>query len=193
MSINSTVLDGDRQPLPINSLERVKLELDVELSVSTGLGYPGASDNYCGRGRLTCTNYRLVFVNGLGASRFDTFMVTWNKIEEGVVDPPSIWNFWRGSSAYASTVHPLEDEDALNGDARLNVQCGSREDALKLMDLVRASRWTGHLDPENTAEPPPMYPLSPPPKYEEAITQTAAPERDNVPHPNCPIQAGHSP
>jgi hypothetical protein len=99
-------------------------------------------------------------------------MATWNKIDEESVDLPAWWNLWRGGKVCKCIVHPLEDEDALRGQAKFQVECETHEDAERLAKLVKDSRWTGHLDPENTAEPPPAYPItpSPPPRYEDLLT-----------------------
>jgi hypothetical protein len=162
MSINSVVLDGERLPLPINSLEQTKLEFpSVTMTVSTGVGYPGASSTFHGVGLLRCTNYRLLFVTDPTLPLFDTLMTTWNKIDEGRV----VRSWWPWSRpTYETIVHPLEDEESLCGRAKLTLQFNDPDDVEKLAHCVRESRWTGHLDPENTAEPPPPYP---PPEYKD--------------------------
>lgn len=203
MSINGVVLDEQRRPLPINSLERTKLTISpVTLELTTGLGYPGASNSYYARGVITCTNYRLVFVTDPALPLFDSFMVTWNKIDTGFLTSKRPWwmrPFGKLFSTTATTndatifecpVHPLEDEPQLVGEATLRITLPDAEQARTLSQLVKDSRWTGHLDPENSAEPPPAYPVSvspgppaggtnpavaaimtssPPPCYEQAV------------------------
>lgn len=200
MSINGVVLDERRHPLPINSLERTKLTISpVTLELTTGLGYPGVSNSYYAQGILTCTNYRLVFVTDPALPLFDSFMVTWNKIDPGFLTSKRPW--WmrpfgklfspatNDSTIFECLVHPLEDEPQLTGEATLRITLPDAEQARILSQLVKDSRWTGHLDPENSAEPPPAYPTltqsgpveeanpgiatlippPPPPCYEQAI------------------------
>lgn len=201
MSINGVVLDERRRPLPINSLEHTKLTISpVTLELTTGLGYPGASNSYHARGALTCTNYRLVFVTGPALPLFDSFMVTWNKIGTGSLTSRRPW--WMRpfgkllSSAgdsptiFECPVHPLEDEAQLVGQATLRIAFPDAEQARALSQLVRDSRWTGHLDPENSAEPPPAYPTSTSPSATVATTTDAA--TLSPPPPPCYEQAMRS-
>ena len=178
MSVNSAVLDEGNTPLPLNSLERTKLRLGgVTMTVHTGLGYPGASKSYRGEGTLFCTNYRMVFVCEPKLPFFESFFVTWNKVDEGRVHRAAAW-WWRrllgGRAAYQTTVYPVEGDASLDGPASLKIEFSSGEEAEAFAACVRESRWTGHLDPENTAEPPPPYPVepSPPPKYDQVVGAT---------------------
>lgn len=176
MSINGVVLDSDRMPLPINSLEKYKATIGgITLSLQTGLGYPGASNSYYGTGKLVLTSYRMVFISDPPLPLFDSFMVTWNKIEEGKIRRPNRFWTWLGRKdlTFEATVQPLEDENALIGIADLELTSSIADEIELIAKIVKESRWTGHLDPENTAEPPPAYPKetadSPPPNYEDAL------------------------
>lgn len=173
------VLDEkSRKPLPINSLERTKLQIpEVTLSLQTGAGYPGASNSYYGVGNLTCTNYRLIFTSEPPLPLFDSLMVTWNQMDVGEI---TSHGWWKKSYGYAMIVRPLEDEEQLRGTARLRIGFGDKCMAETFAKVVKESRWTGHLDPENAAEPPPAYPIvsqsrsnnnTPPPTYDSAINQ----------------------
>lgn len=180
MSINGVVLDADRNPLPLNSLEKVAITIyPAELSVTTGVGFPGASNSFMARGRLTATNYRLVFTSEPPLPLFDSFMVTWNKIDELRLRGPSLWGklLFSSTPSIRARVTPLEDEEYLRGIATLSIKIDDTEKASNLYDIMCASKWTGHLDPENTLEPPPQYfPPSiatPPPTYEAACEENA--------------------
>lgn len=189
MSVNSAVLDEEKAPLPLNSLERTKLRFGrVIMTVHTGLGYPGASKSYHGEGALFCSNYRMVFVCEPALPLFESFFVTWNKVDEGCVHRPTAWWWGRllggraaSSVAYQTTVHPVEGDASLDGPACLKIVFSNEEEAEAFAACVKESRWTGHLDPENTAEPPPPYPVepSPPPKYDEVVGAADPPARDD--------------
>lgn len=198
MSINGVVLDEHRCPLPINSLEHTKLTVSpVTLELTTGIGYPGASNSYYARGTLTCTNYRLIFVTDPALPLFDSFMVTWNKIDAGSLTSKRPWWMWpfskllpptnEDSTVFKCPVHPLEDEAQLVGQATLRITLPAPEQAHALNQLVKDSRWTGHLDPGNSAEPPPAY-LAPVSPSATAVTTTDATTISPLPPP-CYEQA----
>lgn len=173
MSINSVALDAGRDPLPINSLERVNFRREhVQLLVRTGTGYPGCGESYGGDGIVTCTSNRMIFVTMPQLPRFDSFMVTWNRIARGKLHHPKWWNiFFRSAFVYETLVHPVEGEIALRGPARLYLLFRRAEDGAAFADCLDASRWTGNIDPEASLEPPPPYGRSvarrrtPPPAY----------------------------
>lgn len=169
------VLDAARMPLPLNSLEVPKLTLGrVTLSVTTGNGYPGSSNSYQAEGRLTATNYRLVFTSEPPPPLFDSFMVTWNKISDIKIRNPSSWfgKVVGGSPTVSARVMPLDDEDYLRGAATLAINLGNGDEAQQLYDVMSGSRWTGHLDPDNTLEPPPPQYFSNPPESSQNLTLT---------------------
>ena len=47
MSLNKSVLDDNRDPLPINSLEFTKMKIEnVNITIQSGNGYPASSSWY---------------------------------------------------------------------------------------------------------------------------------------------------
>jgi hypothetical protein len=96
MSINSTLLDEDQKPLPLNSLEKFLMETDdiLEFSYICGNGYPGSTMGYASpSGKLLISDLRIIFLAIPELPLFKSFSCPFNKISNVSLQKGSIFSF----------------------------------------------------------------------------------------------------